>query len=141
MQLHKNIILLSEQSSIGKNVVECVDWIQMQSYTDDMIANFEIVLSEALNNIVEHAYQYCEDGKIEIGLTSDVKCIDIDLIDHGKQFPGVPLKKEMHGNEIAFEDLPEGGFGWFLIHSLTDKISYRLADGKNILSLRMIDGV
>ncbi|WP_348540063.1 hypothetical protein [Ruegeria sp. HKCCE4148] len=32
--------------------------------------------------------------------------------------------------------MPEGGFGWFLIHQLTSDIQYERRDGCNRLSLR-----
>ena len=36
------------------------------------------------------------------------------------------------GSEV--EDLPEGGFGWFLIRTLTNDLSYLRLQEQNILS-------
>ena len=137
MQLEKRISLISDQELIGEKVVECVDWVKAKNFGIDMVANFEIVLAEALNNIVEHAYLYRDDGVIDIELALDASDILIGLKDKGTKFPGIPQKKEIHRSEIRLEDLPEGGFGWFLIHSLTESISYQFKDGQNVLSLRM----
>jgi serine/threonine-protein kinase RsbW len=34
-------------------------------------------------------------------------------------------------------DLPEGGFGWYLIRSLTEELSYRRSNGINRLSFQL----
>ena len=36
------------------------------------------------------------------------------------------------------KDLPEGGFGWFLIRSLTENLTYRRIDARNHLSFQLI---
>ena len=36
-----------------------------------------------------------------------------------------------------FADLPEGGFGWHLIRSLSKDLSYRREGGRNLLSFRL----
>ena len=34
-------------------------------------------------------------------------------------------------------DLPEGGFGWFLIRDLAQDVEYRRAGAQNVLNLRL----
>ena len=38
------------------------------------------------------------------------------------------------------ESLPEGGFGWFLIRALTERLDYARADGENRLTLHFGPG-
>jgi serine/threonine-protein kinase RsbW len=127
----------SEQPLVSAAVGEAVDWLRTCAVDSDSVASVEIVLAEALNNVVEHAYEYRTDGQIDItfDLASDV--LTVVLFDQGRQFPGVPQMKTMMGNAVAFADLPEGGFGWFLIHSLTRRIQYAFVEGRNVLSLEM----
>ena len=124
---------LSAQQVISDNVEEAIVWVQEQGVNDDTAGSIEIVLAEALNNIVEHAYLYREDEQIEMNLSYGDGALDITLTDQGNKFPGIPQKREMKGSAIRFEELPEGGFGWFLIHSLTQSIRYAFMDGKNVL--------
>jgi serine/threonine-protein kinase RsbW len=61
-------------------------------------AAVELVLAEALNNIIEHAYP----------------AVEVDLV-----------------------DMPEGGFGWFLIKDLAKDVAYVRVNGENWLKLRV----
>ena len=72
-------------------------------------------------------------GIKEMDLILGADALEITLTDQGEKFPGIPQKREMKGDAIRFEDLPEGGFGWFLIHSLTQSIRYAFVDGKNVV--------
>lgn len=137
MQKTKQIKFLSKQEDVGGNVVECVEWLEQQSIAQDTLGEFEIVFTEVLNNIIEHAYLYRENGEIQAVLCLETDTLLIECSDSGNQFPGIPQKKEMQGSEVRLEDLPEGGFGWFLIHSLTNNIAYGYHDGQNILTLKM----
>jgi serine/threonine-protein kinase RsbW len=124
---------MSAQQLVSDNVAQAIDWARELGVNDDVAGSIEIVLAEALNNIVEHAYLFAEDGQIEMELSLHNDLLDIQLSDMGNQFPGIPQKREMKGDAIPFEDLPEGGFGWFLIHSLTASIRYVFVGGKNVV--------
>ena len=43
--------------------------------------------------------------------------------------------------DVAFEDLPEGGFGWFLIQDLAKDVLYARVENENRLSLRLAVGI
>ena len=96
----------------------------------------QIVLAEALNNIVEHAYAQ-SSGEIEVTLSVSTQGIQCDIVDFGLPMPGGALpagKLVAHG---AIEDLPEGGFGWHLIRTLSHDLNYRRDGGRNLLSFRI----
>jgi serine/threonine-protein kinase RsbW len=128
---------LSAQQLVSDNIAQAIDWAREHGVHDDAAGSLEIVLAEALNNIVEHAYQFADDGQIEMEIFLGAEHLDIKLSDLGYQFPGIPQKREMRGSAIPFEDLPEGGFGWFLIHSLTQSIRYTFVDGKNVVNFEI----
>lgn len=93
----------------------------------------EIVLAEVLNNIAEHAYAKFT-GRIEVELTAHDTFLFVRTLDHGLAMPegDVPWGKLEAVSGI--QDLPEGGFGWYLIRSLTQELTYQRADGRNHLS-------
>lgn len=128
---------LSEQQNVSDVVADAIGWLRGRVVDQDSVASAEIVLAEALNNVVEHAYEYRKDGQIKVALNLVEGGLALVLTDQGNQFPGIPQKRKMDGNSVAFEDLPEGGFGWFLIHSLTRKIQYAFVEGSNVLNLEM----
>ena len=98
-----------------------------------LAVNAEIVLAEVMNNIVEHAYAVTT-GEICLTLRRSAAGIFCELTDCGAPMPGLtpPAGKFQELGNI--DDLPEGGFGWFLIRSLVEGLSYRRENGENHLS-------
>lgn len=101
--------------------------------SEDCLGTTELVLAEALNNVVEHAYARFP-GEIEVELLRDPDQLRFHIKDSGLPMPGAE-PPEGHLPEIgALEDLPEGGFGWFLIRSLSRDLAYRREGELNLLS-------
>lgn len=93
----------------------------------------EIVLAEVLNNIVEHAYA-ASAGNIEIRVRRQVGGLACQIRDHGAPMPGLSLPDGAFQPLGAIADLPEGGFGWFLIRNTVEDLQYRREGGANRLS-------
>lgn len=102
----------------------------------DRTGDVQIALTEAINNIVEHAYVDTSDGEICITCDLSPKTLRIQINDSGLPLPGGELPAGLPADISGpLETLPEGGFGWYLIRELTCELQYkRLADG-NELSL------
>jgi serine/threonine-protein kinase RsbW len=96
----------------------------------------ELVLAEALNNIVEHAYTG-DDGRIDLQLRVQNDRLFCDLIDAGIAMPNNALPEGLAQQIEGNQDLPEGGYGWFLIRSLTHNLTYRRKDTRNYLSFQL----
>lgn len=90
-----------------------------------------IVVVEALNNIVEHAYAK-DPGEIDLRIDTSDGQILVEIIDAGLPLPGLCLPDPKLPDPAS---LPEGGFGWFLIHELTNSLSYQRDGNRNILRL------
>jgi len=93
----------------------------------------EIVLAEVLNNIVEHAYANMS-GNIQITLCSQAGGICVNIHDQGHPFPQEVLPQGTLPQTCPTNGLPEGGFGWFLIRSLVQNLTYRRDNACNHLS-------
>jgi serine/threonine-protein kinase RsbW len=108
----------------------------LRSLNDEMRAAAEIIIAEALNNIVEHAYA-SQSGAIEISVDLGADGLNCTISDHGIAMPGhsLPLGKAAQITTIA--DLPEGGFGWFLIRALAQDLCYSRTRGENFLRFRL----
>lgn len=98
--------------------------------------NVEIVLAEALNNIVEHAYAR-HSGTIKVALQLAHPDLLCQISDSGLPMPGESLPLGNLAQVGNADDLPEGGFGWFLIRTLTRELNYRRHNGLNLLSFRV----
>ena len=104
----------------------------LASLPDEVRGTAEIVLAEALNNVVEHAYA-SYPGKITVQLRPCDTGLRFGISDTGLPMPGSEPPKGDLREPSGFDDLPEGGFGWFLIRTLSHDLSYRREGGRNCL--------
>lgn len=104
--------------------------------SEDDRSSAELILAEALNNIVEHAYGG-ESGEIELHVALHHDRLVCLIRDHGRPMPdGRP--PDPGPPHIAPPDyLPEGGFGWHIIRCLTTDLHYRRAGDWNELSFHV----
>lgn len=97
-----------------------------------------IVMAEVMNNIVEHAYAGIDDaGDIRLRMWRHGSTVAVEVTDSGAPMPGLTLPEGRLADVAPGEDLPEGGFGWFLIRSLTDWLIYDRVDEVNRLRFCM----
>jgi len=81
--------------------------------------NVKIVMAEAINNIIEHAYQFEQNQPIDVSLARRAGYLTISFTDEGRRMPSGQIPPEKPNNiPCTSEDLPEGGFGWQIIRSL-----------------------
>ncbi|MEP2642450.1 ATP-binding protein [Roseobacter sp.] len=99
----------------------------------------ELVLAEALNNVVEHAYpQSGPTGRITLTCTHAVDGLDIRIADKGTPMPNLAMPVGQSANiNVALQDMPEGGFGLFIVQSLAKNIQYQRVDGENSLTMHL----
>ena len=101
-------------------------------------AEMLLVLAEVLNNIVEHAFHGVPEGWIDCTVRRQADRFAIETCDNGTPLPPDLLSAgALPDTETATEDLPEGGFGWFIVHALADDMVYEREHGQNRLSFSL----
>ncbi|NJM83220.1 MAG: ATP-binding protein [Tabrizicola sp.] len=105
---------------------------------EDPRGTAELVLAEVLNNLVEHGYR-TEKGEIDITLRMSGARIDCAILDSGLPMPdGQPPAGSLPAcADVPVDALPEGGFGWHLIRTLTDDLAYRRTGAQNRLTFSL----
>ncbi|MEM8824548.1 MAG: ATP-binding protein [Pseudomonadota bacterium] len=104
-------------------------WTADRARLDDA----ELVLAEILNNIVEHG-STGPDTMVEITLVFDATRIRAEVVDNGAALPlACLLDSGLPRMEPGIRNLPEGGFGWFMIHQIAGDIAYEHVGGQNRL--------
>jgi len=113
------------------------DVAEVVSAPDDA-GTVEIVLAEVLNNINEHAYEGASNGEITAKIQHRDADFTFDIWDKGKAMPGdlAPAGKKAD-IDVPVPDLPEGGFGWFLIREMTADLTYARKANQNHLRFRL----
>ena len=105
----------------------------------DTLDRFEIATSEALTNIVRHAYADTNDGEIAIELIEDEgPSLLLVLRDRGSPAPPGTFDRppERTADEDAIDVIPETGWGIGLLHQCADAVHFASIDGRNELRLQ-----
>lgn len=133
------IIIPADAVSVRQALRTMFDTLLLRTLPDDQRGTAELVLAEALNNIVEHAYGR-HDGQISISLNLRPGDLTCRIEDTGKPMPGDHLP----GGDLHLYDetgaVAEGGFGWHLIRALSRDLDYRRLGERNLLSFRLDTG-
>ncbi len=128
---------IAEPAAVRAALIEITAAVSAAGAGPPLAGALELVLAEVLNNVVEHAYAGLTPGTIEVTLTIRQSGIDCRVRDGGRPMPGgaPPCAQPPALGET--DDLPEGGFGWFLIGMLARDIAYVRARGVNDLRFRV----
>ncbi|MCF8361495.1 MAG: ATP-binding protein [Prolixibacteraceae bacterium] len=98
-----------------------------------LVTNLNLVLEEAISNIVFYAYDDEREHEINIAAEKNDNKVVITITDDGKPFD--PTKKETPDVSLSAEDRQIGGLGIFLIGKIMDTVQYKRENEKNILTL------
>jgi len=131
------LMFRSDPASVRRALRSVVETLARQPCAAGARDRVELVLAEVLNNVVEHAYADRPDGLIELSLDWDDGALRCVVTDTGQPMPqdGLPEGRLPHHG-----DLPEGGFGWYLIRSLTTGLGYaRVADANRLTFVMNLD--
>jgi serine/threonine-protein kinase RsbW len=127
--------------SVHQSLAQMLDLPPLSGLSQDDRSVAELVLAEVLNNVAEHAYGP-GGGRVTVTLTGDPTGVRCLVADKGRAMPGerLPEGRLPGGPGTAVADLPEGGFGWHLIRSLSVGLTYARVDGQNQLGFFLPHG-
>lgn len=112
------------------------EWVceraRVDGFDEEAIAEIALAVSEAVSNIVLHAYAGRTDGRIEATLTVDDMALTLRLRDYGRKFdPSAYQSPDL--------DTPaEGGYGIFLMRTVMDEVRYETghAEGTELVLVK-----
>lgn len=117
------------------------DWVNQLSGQLGMSPQYtfrlELVLVEAVTNIMENAYQDNKEHHIKVILQYQDNTALIQLRDDGLPFN--PLQSPELVLPHSLEEAEEGGLGIHLIRSYTDECQYQRTNSENILTMKIRD--
>jgi serine/threonine-protein kinase RsbW len=136
-----HLVIAGDPLSVRAGLICLAAKVPLCDLSADDRGTAELVLGEVLNNIVEHAYP-SGPGLIDLwlsrtGVGLTCKVADRGLAMRDGRAPDGALPAGIDG---PLEDLPEGGFGWNLIRTLTEDLQYERVQGQNHLTFTIPSG-
>ncbi len=104
---------------------------------EEDIISCEIALREALNNVIKHSYKNNVNNIIEIETEIDNNGATFKIIDYGKTRETL-APATLDFDPLNKEQLPEGGFGLFIIEKLMTETKYFSEENKNTFLMHML---
>lgn len=133
-----NLVFPSDSFAVRKALKSLMSGLHHMQVSDETRSVAEIVMAEALNNVVEHAYGESTLGVIEVKMRKQEEQLWVQILDDGNPMPENQLPRAAtHDLDTCPEDLPEGGFGWLMIRELTDELQYKRQNQQNRLTFSL----
>lgn len=131
--MEKSIILANDISEISR-LYEFVEELGNDfSLSPDIVFNLNLVLEEAVVNIINYAYPKEEHESIYLSARMHEGSIILVLTDTGKEFD--PTAAPEADVTLSADDRQIGGLGIFLIRQIMNEVKYERIEGKNVLTL------
>lgn len=102
---------------------------EQAGWSEKQLYNLNLALAEGFTNAVRHAhYGLSPETRVQIDVTVWEERVEIRIWDHGPPFnPDTVAEPELG-------TLRQGGYGWFLLRRLADRVVYqRYQDKRNCL--------
>ncbi|MFY0595368.1 MAG: ATP-binding protein [Cognatishimia sp.] len=133
------------RSAVGATLYDVRDALQYIKYrlveaqlAAINVSSAEIVIAEVLNNVVKHAQADMSDGWFDIQCVETSTALHVMCKDNGCAMPGnTPPAGIMPPVGPRVSDLPEGGWGWSLVRSLTQNLRYLRVEETNMVSFKI----
>ena len=101
--------------------------------TPELVFNLNLVLEEAVSNVIFYAYPKEEHQEIVLIAKMSNKSLIFVLTDSRKEFD--PTQAPDADVALSAEERKIGGLGIFLIRQIMNKVEYQRIEGKNVLTL------
>jgi serine/threonine-protein kinase RsbW len=127
--------IMNCQASVSGILDEASKWLAQENVSSRKITDIQIVLAEALNNVIEHGFSCENSGNVDVCINICKDIIVVDISDNGIKFTPPEATQTPLQDTSDIEQLPEGGFGWFLIREITTSFTFHRIANKNRLVL------
>lgn len=132
--VHQDHLTVKSELSLLNQVQEwfeqfCLQHLSQLGWSKTQLDRLNLALAEGFTNAVRHAHHALPpETTIEINVYLWIDRLEIRIWDYGKPFNPDAIAEPAPGT------LQVGGYGWFLLRRLADRVVYeRGADGRNCL--------
>ena len=101
------------------------------SFLDSMVLKrIELATSEAVTNVVRHAYVKGESGMVTVEICVDSSHLTVRVEDNG-----IGFDFENSGQSLPADEMIEDRRGVYIIKKISQDCSYRMDNGVNVLEM------
>lgn len=120
-------------SSAVRNFVESL------AYLEDICYNTDLVVSEALTNVMVHGFKDCRPTPVQLTVLAFQHAVAVVLEDQGAHIPVHVLDNmrnaDVFQDDMTLGELPEGGMGLTFMRMVSRRFVYRVEPNSNKLIL------
>jgi anti-sigma regulatory factor (Ser/Thr protein kinase) len=102
----------------------------VSGFKDDECRAVALAASEALANVMRHAYQNRVDQEIDLNCRAHPDCLELTIVDHGAPVDQARVCVQ------PLDDVCLGGRGTHMIRQIMDEVHYERVAGKNLVRLK-----
>lgn len=119
----------SSLRDVRDTLVRVDNFLRAEATPDAWVEDMNIILAEVLTNIARHGY-HDGPGRIALKIRLDRDELCCRVSDSGRPFDPALIG---HSGPDPLQ-MREGGYGWFLIRSLSRALKYQRVKGQNHLT-------
>lgn len=128
-----SLSICNQLSDLAK-VSEFFNGLQKRKKISDKIAfSLNLACEELITNTITYGFPQGGEHTIQLWLWLEGEQVKIRIVDEG--IPFNPLQKEQPELSLPIENRPIGGLGIHFVKQLMDELTYRRADGRNIVEM------
>jgi len=131
--LHVKEIFRADIQNLPDMVLFLEGTLSSMELSPTEIFDLQLAADEIFTNIASYAYG-AEGGSVSIEVIRDATTVIITFTDSGMPFN--PENLPPPDISLDLSDRKIGGLGIYLARQLTDRLTYRRDDGKNILTIK-----
>ena len=132
--MEKKLVIKNDISEISKLATFIGELSEELDLTPELNFNLNLVLEEAVSNVILYAYGKEEQKEMFLVAQSCDNNLVFVLTDSGTEFD--PTKVPDADITLSAEEREIGGLGIFLIRQIMNTVEYQRIDGKNVLTMR-----
>lgn len=111
------------------------DLAAARSLSQRTVFNLDLVLTEAVTNVIDHAGHADQNGDIELSCFLNDAGIEVAISDDGPPFD--PTARAPVVPPRSLEEAVPGGLGVHLMRRYTTRMDYAREDGRNVLRMTL----
>lgn len=134
--MKKQLIIQNEINEISKLPAFVDEIAEELRLIPELVFNLNLVLEEAVSNIILYAYPEQMGKEISIMADKSDNILVFTLTDTGKEFD--PTEVPEVDINLSVEERPIGGLGIFLIKNIMNEVEYQRVEGRNVFTLKKI---